>query len=188
MPMVEFVWWPGTDAFLSDLENVISATVAHISSAPGCLRIFYGLEEEDRTKFWMIVVWQSHAHHQAMMDSPDYALMVGRLRPYFGGELKMNHVEFVHGEGPAFGAPITTISFLKSTKDSGGDEVDETLKSLTKSSGAVGATWGQTQEDASLKIGIFGSEMDESHPSSSFLVDSNVETIHVRFKEVFVAE
>ncbi|KAF8177036.1 hypothetical protein BJ912DRAFT_1132897 [Pholiota molesta] len=156
MPMVEFVWWPGTDAFLDDLENIIKPTVAHISSTKGCLRICHGLEEEDKTKFWMIVVWQSHAHHQAMMDSPDYAIMVGRLKHYFDGELKMNHVEFADDEQPPFSAPITAISFLRS-ENTEAKEADEALQSLMKVNiGGIGATWGQTQEETALKIVIVG--------------------------------
>lgn len=37
MPIVEFVWWPATHEFLSDIDAVISPTVDHISSAAGCL-------------------------------------------------------------------------------------------------------------------------------------------------------
>jgi hypothetical protein len=92
-----------------------------------------------------------------MMDSPDYAIMVGRLKPYFGGELKMNHVEFVDDEQPPFSAPITAISFLRSREHLEAKEADEALQSLMKVNiGGIGATWGQTQEETALKIVIVG--------------------------------
>jgi len=193
MPMVEFVWWPATHEFLSDIDAVITPTVAHISSADGCLEIFYGLQAEDKAKFWMVVVWESHAHHQAMMNSVDYPLMVGRLKPYFSGELKMNHVEFDKDTAATFSAPVTAISFVRSKANSAQDNIAHVLMRLSE---GTGATWGATQEEAEMTIVVEGRTGDEVNAGDSELGEglleelqkyASIEMLHANFKRVFGA-
>ncbi|KJA17475.1 hypothetical protein HYPSUDRAFT_46424 [Hypholoma sublateritium FD-334 SS-4] len=194
MPMVEFVWWPATHEFLNDIDAVIRPTVAHISSANGCLGIYHGLQEEDKAKFWMVVVWESHAHHQAMMNSADYPLMVGRLKPYFSGELKMNHVEFDKDTAGSFSAPVTTIYFVQSK--AGFAAQDSLAHGLEKLSKRTSTTWGATQEDAEMSIVIEGQAVGEVNAGGSELYDgifeelqkhANIEVLHTKLKLVFGA-
>ncbi|KAH9480645.1 hypothetical protein JR316_0007245 [Psilocybe cubensis] len=38
MPVVEFVWWNGTEEFLGNLDALFKPTINHVSKADGCLR------------------------------------------------------------------------------------------------------------------------------------------------------
>ena len=87
-----------------------------------------------------------------MMNSADYPLMVGRLMPYFSGELKMNHVEFDKDTAASFGAPVTAMSFVRGKANSQ-DSLAGALERLSK---GTSAAWGATQEDAETSIIVEG--------------------------------
>lgn len=89
-----------------------------------------------------------------MMNSADYPLMVGRLKPYFSGELKMNHVEFDKDTAASFGAPVTAISFVRSKADFA--EQESLALALERLSKGTSATCGATQEDAGTTIIVEG--------------------------------
>lgn len=164
-------------------------------------RTYYGTEAEDSTNFWMVVgtftssgirspnhlfththtyaVWESHAHHQAMMDRPDYPAMVGRLKPYLRTEqLYMRHVQFnsthfndsyLNNNGllTAFDAPVSAILFVTPRKD--GDDVQkgasvaEVLEGWAKATDSAKnnnehppAVWGAAEEDANETLLVIG--------------------------------
>ncbi|KAF9565755.1 hypothetical protein CPC08DRAFT_704456 [Agrocybe pediades] len=155
MPVTELVRWYATDAFLSDLPSTFGPMVKYVSSAEGCLRIYTGVEVEDNTSFWMVVVWQSHEHHQAMMNRPDYPDMVARLKPFFrDGQLKMDHVEFNGDSDNAFGSPITLLSFMQVRTGRTVEELERRLQATCSRGSST--RWGQTHEDARMVIGITG--------------------------------
>ncbi|KAF8967025.1 hypothetical protein BDZ97DRAFT_561754 [Flammula alnicola] len=206
MPIVEIVWWSATDDFLADFDALFKSTVDHVSATNGCLRVYYGIEEEDRTNFWMVVVWQSHAHHQAMIDRPDYPVMVGRLQPFFrDGQLKMNHIEFNKETDAAFNAPVTAISFLTLKEGRTKEEADEALRALIKvldegPGSFQPATWGETEEDAEKTILVVGWSSVQIHHEvvrdnttlySGRIAElkkiTDIEIVHVKFKNPLVS-
>ncbi|KDR82910.1 hypothetical protein GALMADRAFT_238558 [Galerina marginata CBS 339.88] len=171
MPVVEFVWWSASDEFLDDYDGLFKPTIDHVSKAEGCLRIFTGLQEQDRTSFWMVVVWESHELHQAMMDRPDYPAMVGRLKPFFrDGQIKMNHVEFNNETDAAFNAPLTSISFLTLKDGASLEDLDRLFRVLDNlvdpnHGGYPPGAWGATHEDPRKVLYLTGWDSDQAHDS-----------------------
>ncbi|KAF4617323.1 hypothetical protein D9613_006133 [Agrocybe pediades] len=162
MPVTELVRWYATDAFLSDLPSTFGPMV----------KIYTGVEVEDNTSFWMVVVWQSHEHHQAMMNRPDYPDMVARLKPFFrDGQLKMDHVEFNGDSDNAFGSPITLLSFMRVRT---GHTVEELERRLQATCNRESSTrWGQTHEDARMVIGITGCTDSKVSDATNMGKDNN---------------
>ncbi|KAF8889992.1 hypothetical protein CPB84DRAFT_1785118 [Gymnopilus junonius] len=163
MSIVEFVWWSGSDEFLADLNGSFKPMIDYVSSADGCLRILSGLEAEpDERNFWMVVVWESHELHQAMMARPDYPTMVGRLKPFFrDGILKMNHVKFNRDTDTAFKAPVTAIAFITLKGNTTLKDLDKLLNFTQQlcdpeKGGHPPTAWGNTEEDEKQVLVISG--------------------------------
>lgn len=91
------------------------------------------------------------------MNGVSYPQMVGRLKPFFNGELKMNHVEFDKETTSTFEAAVTCILFIQ-IKQTEADESDKLSNLLQNLSRETSGTWGSTQEESAMKILVLGLE------------------------------
>lgn len=114
-----------------------------------------------------------------MMDRPDYAEMVGGLKPFFrDGLLKMVHAEFDDDTDPAFNAPVTEVLFLnlKEALTTFGDKkvlLQEYLEGVVKLDGVhTPVTWGVTHEDTRKALILVGWETMKVRYALSLSLDS----------------
>ncbi|CAA7262943.1 unnamed protein product [Cyclocybe aegerita] len=209
MPLVEFISWTATDAFLSDANAHFRPAVDQASKSDGCLAIYSGQEKEDKSNFWMVVAWQSGAHLQAAMNRPEYTGMIGRLKPCSrSGRLDIHHIDVNKDTNTAFGVAFTTIVFL--TLKAGVAATDATSKVSTvlgRSLDAGSATgtyppsvWGRTHESASKFVAVIGWPSVQVHDNTmrdkkevyrvateELLGITDMKRVHVMFKTAYHA-
>ncbi|PPQ64088.1 hypothetical protein CVT24_008901 [Panaeolus cyanescens] len=121
-PIVEFVSWAATPAYVAD-PTLLQPVIDIIKNSDGNLGIFTGLVEEDNSTLYMAIVWQSFEHHQKLMDDKiTYGKLFEALAPvslHAGSDIQMHHVEFGGANVvPAFTSGTTeyTIVTLKEGK------------------------------------------------------------------------
>ena len=96
-------------------------------------------------------VWESYEHHKTLMAHPEYPQIIG-LGPSVGGEVSVNHVNFVKDVDASLSAPVTellamTLQEGKTADDfaKAGAAIAEQLDIANPTHAPV--TWGQTVED-----------------------------------------
>ena len=98
--------------------------------------------------------WESQAHHQKVIDGPNYGDVINTLKPVIGGDAKMNHVIF-NSYPIAFESPVTEVLFL-TLKDPGHRaEVTEILTRISNmTEGRL--VFGPTLEDENIIVLVGG--------------------------------
>ncbi|THH26805.1 hypothetical protein EUX98_g7386 [Antrodiella citrinella] len=110
--VVEFASWPASEAFKAD-RTLAHPALTILAGCKGAQKIYYGIQHEDQTTAKLIIIWDSLADHQALIDDkPLYATLGGLLGPVLAGEITLFHVKFAAVESiPAhLEAPITELA------------------------------------------------------------------------------
>ncbi|THH32790.1 hypothetical protein EUX98_g1381 [Antrodiella citrinella] len=110
--VVEFATWPASEAFKAD-RTLAHPALTLIAGCKGAQKIYYGIQHEDKTTAKLVIIWDSLADHQALIDDkPLYAKLGGLLGPVLAGGLSLFHVKFAAIESiPAhFESPITELA------------------------------------------------------------------------------
>ncbi|KDR82944.1 hypothetical protein GALMADRAFT_238635 [Galerina marginata CBS 339.88] len=150
MPVVEIAWWPASDALLAD-PTIVAPALEYISKVDGCLGIYSGLVEEDKKTVYAFIVWETVEHHKTLMKHPEYPAVLG-LAPSVGGELKLNHVNYIKDFVPALTAPTTEILGITLKEGKTKEDLENVLNKLAVRIDAANSkyapvTWGPTVED-----------------------------------------
>ncbi|GLB38384.1 hypothetical protein LshimejAT787_0502490 [Lyophyllum shimeji] len=59
MPTVEIIRFPGSDAFVADPGVVLKDALNLLLDTPGVISVHYGVQTEDGTTGYLIVVWET---------------------------------------------------------------------------------------------------------------------------------
>jgi len=117
--VVEVASWPASEAFKAD-QTLIYPALTILAGLKGAQKLYYGIQHEDQATARLIIIWESLAHHQALIDDkPTYEKLGATLAPVLGGGISLYHVKFVAPESipVQFDAPITefVIQTIKDT-------------------------------------------------------------------------
>ncbi|KDR82943.1 hypothetical protein GALMADRAFT_134467 [Galerina marginata CBS 339.88] len=150
MPVVEIAWWPASDALLAD-PTVVGPALEYISKVDGCLGIYSGLAEEDKKTVYAFIVWETVEHHKTLMKHPEYPAILG-LAPSVGGELKLNHIEYIQDFVPALTAPTTEILGISLREGKTREDLEKALAAVNSKVEVANpkyapVAWGPTVED-----------------------------------------
>jgi len=117
----------------------------------GCLGLYHGITEEDKTTIFIFIVWETFEHHKALMDHPEYPGIIG-LRPSFVPDgVKMKHVQFIQDPFTALSAPITEIADMTLKEGKTKEDLAEVLAVSASNFEAdapyLPAAWGESREE-----------------------------------------
>ncbi|KJA23213.1 hypothetical protein HYPSUDRAFT_40009 [Hypholoma sublateritium FD-334 SS-4] len=168
MPIHEIIMFNASEAFATDPAGTLKPAAEFFSKTGGCLGVWGGIAEEEKTGY-IVIAWETFEHHQAIMDAPGYPGTTG-LAPVFAGETKkVYHVELTESPDEALSMPTTEILSMslkknKTRADLAG-ALDILTARLTAEEGCSNTyAWGQTREDPNRTVYLFlGWESTKRH-------------------------
>ncbi|KAH8088929.1 hypothetical protein BXZ70DRAFT_1011440 [Cristinia sonorae] len=122
--VVEIATWPASDAYKAD-PSVIDPALKILAASKGSQNIYHGLQHEDKSTAYLIIVWDKLADHQALIDDKEeYPKLIAALTPSLGGQLTLFHVGFkplavptVHFLAPISEFVVQTVKEGKTNAD-----------------------------------------------------------------------
>ncbi|KJA21167.1 hypothetical protein HYPSUDRAFT_187695 [Hypholoma sublateritium FD-334 SS-4] len=199
MPAHEIVSFPATDAFAADPIGVLKTAAEFFATVEGCLGVYAGLAEEEKTGS-ILIIWETLEHHKALVKRPGYPEILG-VKPAINGESKIYHIDFNHSPKAAVTAPTTEVLVLTLKEGKTKEQLDTILAAtdpkIIADDGVFGpSAWGATQESEGVVVLLLGWESSKKHlevigkPTHTTFVESLKETadtkvVHVSFKKVF---
>ncbi|KAK7048435.1 hypothetical protein R3P38DRAFT_2869335 [Favolaschia claudopus] len=169
MPAIQIniATFPSSDAFASN-PDMLKAPVDMIKSADGHKASFYGIQVEDNKKGYFVSVWESHDHHRKLVESPNYASIIEKLKPTISGQFERNFINISHDPLPALSSPAVEIVTFTLKSGSSAEQLTPLMEELGKGlDTATGAhppcAWGQSVEDKNKVLLIVGWDTVEAH-------------------------
>ncbi|KAG1869422.1 hypothetical protein DFJ58DRAFT_742499 [Suillus subalutaceus] len=161
IPTTEIIILDTSEEFRKDV-SIISPAFDAVSKADGFQApVYTGIQIENPTTGYIILNWESMAHHQALMDSPSYGSVLEALKPAFGGPFKMYHVIF--NEHPiALQQPVTQVLLLTLKDPSHRAEVFDILSKISVLSKKM-LVFGPTLENENQIVLVGGWASVEAH-------------------------
>ncbi|OJA12620.1 hypothetical protein AZE42_12257 [Rhizopogon vesiculosus] len=161
-PTTEVLIFDTSEAHRKDILAIASTACDIVYEAAGCRRPGYtGLQTEDKATGYVFLNWDSRAHHQAVIDGPNYGRVLEALKPIFGDKKEMHHVIF--NDLPiAFESPVTEV-FICTLKDPGHrEEVFDILAKISDKTEKK-LVFGPTLENENVFIIVAGWDSVEAH-------------------------
>ncbi|KAG2039427.1 hypothetical protein BDR03DRAFT_220472 [Suillus americanus] len=161
IPTTELVIFDTTEAVRKD-RSILKPAFELVSKSSGIqMPAYVGTQIENPAKGYVVMNWDSLAHHQAMMASPSYATLLEALKPAYGGWSKMYHVNFnAHPIG--LQQPVTEILLLTIKNPSHRTEVFDILTKISDSTKKM-LVFGPSLEDKNVIIVVGGWQSVEAH-------------------------
>ncbi|KAF9485818.1 hypothetical protein BDN70DRAFT_870708 [Pholiota conissans] len=151
MPVHEVITFTPSDAFIADPVSTFQNAREFLSKVEGCLSIYGGLAEEEKTAYG-VITWETFEHHQAVTQLDGYPGIIG-LAPIFGeGDRKLYHVDFNESPDAPIGMKVTEVLTMTLKEGKTKEELAEVLSVLApKITAEEGCTkplaWGETREE-----------------------------------------
>ncbi|TFK40844.1 hypothetical protein BDQ12DRAFT_680132 [Crucibulum laeve] len=198
MPAIEFAVFPASEAFLKD-EKVLYPAVDWVSKADGYIKSYYGIQSEDKKTLYLALFWDTYEHHKTLMESKEYAELIGLLKPSIGGKVDMQHVVFSDDATTVLTAPTTEIAIIKKKEGHSVESVKSAIHNLSTAVDKdnvsyVPSVYGPTVEDAETFLLAIGWDSVEAHTKAvetgadvkglvgTLRSCTNISYVHVPFK------
>ncbi|TFK86249.1 hypothetical protein K466DRAFT_600476 [Polyporus arcularius HHB13444] len=204
-PTVELVYGPATELVRQDPHNkdVVATPFSVLKAQEGLIKIYYGVQHEDKVTAYHVIVWESYEHHKKLMDdTTTYPKLTGSVESVFDkskGPVTMLHVDTTNEPYKAFEAPVVEIATFTLREGQSKSELEGLVKTLADAinanepgtNGAFHASWGPAREkDNAFVLFIGWSSVDahwnlvKSDPGAIALIGrcraiSDVEVVHV---------
>ncbi|EJF62632.1 hypothetical protein BD309DRAFT_859313 [Dichomitus squalens] len=173
-PTVEFIAAPATEAFRASPHNVstVKPTVDILKSAEGMIRVYYGLEDEDKSSAYVCVAWETLIHHHNLMkDTEKYPKLSEDINSILDvSGIRMFHVAFTSEPYGALEAPVTEVATFtlhegqsKDALEGLVDDLATAMNAAPKSAGVILAAWGPTVEKDDLIALVIGWTSIDAH-------------------------
>jgi len=163
IPTTEILIFDTSIAHRNDISAITNRAFDIVFKADGCYRPGYtgGQIENEAATGYVFLNWESLAHHQKVIDGPDYGNVINALKPVFGGDAKMNHVIF-NNNPIAFESPVTEVLFITLKDPSYRAEVTEILTKISNmTEGRL--VFGPTLEDENVIVLVGGWQSVQDH-------------------------
>lgn len=109
VPVVEVATFVASEAYKKD-PSVIFPALDLLKTIPGCIGIWYGLQVQDPSYLYLVVLWETLEHHtNYMKDTVEYPKLGAALQPSMTDFLGLYHVRFPEDIQTALNAPTTEI-------------------------------------------------------------------------------
>ncbi|TCD64969.1 hypothetical protein EIP91_003382 [Steccherinum ochraceum] len=128
--VVEIVNWLASEAFKSD-PSILHPALKQVAAAKGASKIWYGLQHEDQSTVFVVIVWASLADHKLFIDDKaPYAELLAKLTPTLdasAGAIEFYHVAFKPNPIPEahFNCPINEFGILTLKEGKTNAEIEE---------------------------------------------------------------
>ncbi|KAI0692999.1 hypothetical protein C8T65DRAFT_668861 [Cerioporus squamosus] len=174
MPTVELVHAPASEAILRDPHNkdaALANTIAILKAQDGMIKLYHGVQHEDKATAYLLVVWESYEHHEKLInDAETYPKLTGGITSLFDlakGPLTMVHVNSTSEPYKAFEAPVAEIATFTLHEGKSKSELEELVDSLAKHLAEVvrtkaeeasvfHASWGPVREKDNVLVLFIG--------------------------------
>ncbi|KAF8885684.1 hypothetical protein CPB84DRAFT_1733897 [Gymnopilus junonius] len=202
MPVIEIASWVPSKAYLAD-PTILKPALDFLKTVDGCKDVYTGVAEEQSTLF-LFVVWESFAHHKALINNPEYPQVIG-LGPSIaskeegGSGVTVYHVEFINPFEPSQSAPTTEILAITLKEGKTKEDLTNVVNTMSAKINAENpkhapVTWGQTLEDEQKFYLTIGWDSSDAHRQiigdASFLpiltdlrATAVLKMVHVSFKK-----
>jgi len=109
VPVVEVATFVASEAYKKD-PSVILPALKLLQSTAGCIGIWHGLQIQDSSSLYLIVLWETLDHHLVYMnDKEEYPKLGAAIQPAIERLIGLYHVRFPEDIQPALNAPTTEI-------------------------------------------------------------------------------
>ncbi|KAF8887178.1 hypothetical protein BD779DRAFT_533802 [Infundibulicybe gibba] len=112
---LEFLTFPASDAFIKNKGKSFQPIIDELKTREGCLKVYTGVQAEDKKTGYLLIVWGSYELHKKFIDDPNYGKIVQGLLPGYAGGLEtsdMQHIVFPQDPANALSAPISEFAFF----------------------------------------------------------------------------
>ncbi|KAF9498957.1 hypothetical protein BDN71DRAFT_1587005 [Pleurotus eryngii] len=135
MPIIEVLTVNVSDGFVKD-PKVVYQLVNILKNVPGYITTYYGFQHEDKTKGYVLNVWETVGHHAALMQEPSYPEVVTAFSLMPAAPMPentvMDHVAFAPYPVTALDAPITEMAVVTLKEGQDAKLLKEELANLAK--------------------------------------------------------
>ncbi|KAF7422424.1 hypothetical protein PC9H_010580 [Pleurotus ostreatus] len=135
MPLIEVLAVNVSDGFTKD-PKVVYQLVNILKNVPGYITTYYGFQQEDKTKGYVLNVWETYEHHAALMQEPNYPEVVTAFSLMPAAPMPentvMDHVAFAPYPVTALDAPVTEMAILTLKEGQDAKVLNEELAKLAK--------------------------------------------------------
>ncbi|RPD59180.1 hypothetical protein L226DRAFT_536186 [Lentinus tigrinus ALCF2SS1-7] len=177
-PTVEFAYAPATEIMRQDPHNegALAETISILKAQDGVIKIYNGLQHEDKATTYLLVVWESYEHHEKLMkDEVTYPILGSALSSVLDlSKISLLHVKPTNEPYKAFEAPVLEIvtytlhdgqskTKLEGLVDKLANHLTNTAKSSTEVANVFHTSWGPTREKDNVLVLFIGWPSIEAH-------------------------
>ncbi|KAI0692998.1 hypothetical protein C8T65DRAFT_586152 [Cerioporus squamosus] len=175
-PTVELVYAPAMELVRQDPHNrdVVAAPFSVLKAQDGLIKIYYGVQHEDKATAYHIIVWESYEHHKKLMDdTTTYPKLTGSVASVFDkskGPVTMLHINTTNEPYKAFEAPVVEIATFTLQEGQSKSELEAHVKTLvdavntkTEADGVFHASWGPVRENDNAFVVFIGWTTVDAH-------------------------
>ncbi|RPD59179.1 hypothetical protein L226DRAFT_614020 [Lentinus tigrinus ALCF2SS1-7] len=175
-PTVELVYAPATELVRNDPHNkdVVATPFSVLKAQDGLIKIYYGVQHEDKATAYHVMVWESYEHHEKLMnDTATYPKLTGSVESVFDkskGSVTMQHINTTDEPYKAFEAPVVEIATFTLHEGQSKSELEGLMKNLadgmnakTEADGVLHASWGPIRENDNAFILFIGWTTVDAH-------------------------
>ncbi|EMD34351.1 hypothetical protein CERSUDRAFT_117230 [Gelatoporia subvermispora B] len=170
LPCVEIAWAASADTYRENPADtsIVQPAAEILKKTPGWIKTYHGLQTEDQKDTYLYIVWETLAHHQALMKDAIYPTLGEAVRKFWATRGQMVHVQPTSEPYAALGAPVTELALIKLKPGQSKEKLEELANLLTKGAprdgtGLVDAVWGPVVERSDTVALILGWTSVEAH-------------------------
>ncbi|KAI0806922.1 hypothetical protein C8Q74DRAFT_1362489 [Fomes fomentarius] len=176
LPTIEVVSAPAVEALRNSPHDVGEVEKAAFQEADGVIKIYSGLQHEDKRTYYQFVAWESLEHHQKIIADTHahdkLKSLVGTIYDLSTEPIKVVHVQPSKDPYKAFGAPVLewcifylneSNSASKEKKAELQDLVEVLVGAVTGGEGVVDALWGSVVERPNAVAMLIGWTSVDAH-------------------------
>ncbi|KJA29607.1 hypothetical protein HYPSUDRAFT_31544 [Hypholoma sublateritium FD-334 SS-4] len=195
MPILDVIVFKPTEE--PKASPALQSFFSSLKQYKGIIGAWHGVQVEDPTQYHLLVFWESFSHVQEASKDLYYPSLPTGL-PAMDSSLQRKLLNINEYPESALAAPITDITymFLKENKTYEEDLQPILVRFTELASGAKGAYWGQSLDEAGVSIIMIGWDSVQEHydagkiPAYKELNDAAIPVVtfalkHVPFDQIF---
>ncbi|KAI0770233.1 hypothetical protein C8Q74DRAFT_883950 [Fomes fomentarius] len=191
LPVIEIVFAPASDAQRNSPHDVEigNTTFSILREQEGLVKIYHGLQHEDKRTCYHLIAWESLEHHERMVsNAATYSTLRRSITSIFdtsAGELQIFHVKPTTEPYKAFEAPVLEIATFTLNEGKSKPALESLVQELANAVlgglGVVDASSGAIVEKPDAVALFIGWTTVEAHrelvQSDPKLIDSIINSI-----------
>ncbi|EMD34952.1 hypothetical protein CERSUDRAFT_85710 [Gelatoporia subvermispora B] len=166
--IIEVARIPSSEAYRKD-PSIINPALEILAKAKGVQGVFTGIQVEDKTTLYLVVVWESLDAHKAAIENADASSKFREIITQAGsGAPLIYRIPFKPNPIPQLHAPITEFAFFTLLEGKQPEDIRAILAPMvvgqvTIPDGTHGASFGQTVEREDVFCFLIGWDTVEIH-------------------------